>query len=229
MLAFLGELASRDGVGAVTAALLPTRKNAPARQFLESIEGAVRTGSGEGWNYVFPPAAIRGLEWKPAAAGDRTAPAAKAASAEVKRPDYARIARTLSTASQIVWEMRRQSRGALAGPSTGTESRLAEIWADLLKVPSIELSDNFFDLGGHSLLAVLLLVRIHETFGVELSIDDVYSGGLTLAELAQRIDLAGLGALDSGEYADLLREIEGLSDEEARRLLAESEPEAGRA
>ena len=38
------------------------------------------------------------------------------------------------------------------------------------------MTDNFFDLGGHSLLAVLLLLRIGESFGVELSIDDVYSG-----------------------------------------------------
>ena len=129
--------------------------------------------------------------------------------------------------AQIVSEMRRQSRGALSSPSTATEASLAEIWADLLKVPSISASDNFFDLGGHSLLAVLLLVRIHETFGIELSIDDVYSSGLTLAEMAQRIDLLQLGDLDSAEYAELLQEIEGLSDEEARRMLAESEPPCG--
>jgi acyl carrier protein len=229
MMAFLAELASRDGSSVVAAPLVPTRRNAPARQFLEGIEGAVRSASETGWTYLFPVAAILGLEWKPVAAAEGPAPAARPAHAAAKRIDYVQIARTLSTPSQIVTEMRRQSRGALAGPSTATESTLAEIWADLLKVPSVELSDNFFDLGGHSLLAVLLLVRIHETFGVELSIDDVYSSGLTLADLSQRIDLARLGGLDSAGYADLLREIEGLSDEEARRLLAESEPEAGRA
>ena len=68
------------------------------------------------------------------------------------------------------------------------------------------------------MLAVLLLVRIQETFGVELSIDDVYSGALTLAELAERIDMS------SPEYVQLLQEIEALSDEEARRMLAEGEP-----
>jgi len=70
-------------------------------------------------------------------------------------------------------------------------------------------------------LRVLLLVRIHESFGIELSIDDVYSAGLTLAELAQRIDLLQLGDLDSAEYAELLQEIEAMSDDEVRHLLAE--------
>ena len=66
----------------------------------------------------------------------------------------------------------------------------------------------------------MLLVRIQETFGIELSIDDVYSGALTLAGLAQRIDMR-----ESPEYAELLHEIEAMSDEEARQLLAEADPD----
>ena len=102
------------------------------------------------------------------------------------------------------------------------------IWSDLLQKPSISASDNFFDLGGHSLLAVLLLVRVHETFGVQLSIDDVYSGAVTLSDLAQRIELIQMGGADSSEYAELLKEIEAMSEEEARQMLAESEPDGGR-
>ena len=55
---------------------------------------------------------------------------------------------------------------------------------------------------------------------MELSIDDVYSGTLTLSDLATRIETAQLGGVDPAEYAALLAEIEGLSDEEARALLA---------
>jgi hypothetical protein len=82
------------------------------------------------------------------------------------------------------------------------------------------VSDNFFDLGGHSLLAVLLLLRIKEIFGVELPIDDVYSGSLTLGDLATRIETFQIGAIDPAEYERLLREIEGLSEEEVQALLA---------
>ena len=102
---------------------------------------------------------------------------------------------------------------------TETEAHLARIWAELLERPSVSSQDNFFDLGGHSLLAVLLLLRIRESFGIELSIDDVYSGTLTLSDLAARIETAQLGGIDPADYAALLAEIEGLSDEEARELL----------
>ncbi len=211
----------------IVARLTPTPRNAPAQQFLDSILDNI--GRGRDWTYSFPAESLRGLTWRPAAAAASPAPVGSIPPTPAKQrpPDYVGIARTLSTPAQILSEMRGQSRGAMASPSTETEARLAEIWADLLKVPSIAAADNFFDLGGHSLVAVLLLVRIHETFGVELSIDDVYSAGLTLAELAQRIDLLQFGSLDSAEYAKLLQEIEALSDEEARRMLAESEPPCG--
>jgi FkbH-like protein len=227
ILAFLGELAST-----VVARLQPTTRNAPAQQFLDSIGARWKSESERMIEYRFPAGEIRGLEWKPVAAVLNPAPVGKAQVA-VAKPDYVRLARTLSTPAQILFEMRRESRVATAAPtadppSTETEKRLAEIWGDLLHTPSISASDNFFDLGGHSLLAVLLLVRIQETFGIELSIDDVYSGALTLAGLAQRIDVIRLGDPDSPEYAELLHEIEALSDEEVRQMLAEGAPEAER-
>ena len=223
ILAYLAE----RGAATVVARLQPTSRNAPAQQFLDSIGARWKSEADGVFEYRFAAEDIRGLEWKPVAAVVNPASAGKASVAAAK-PDYVHIARTLSTPAQILFEMRRESRVAMAAPtadppSTETEKRLAEIWADLLHAPSISASDNFFDLGGHSLLAVLLLVRIQETFGIELSIDDVYSGALTLAGLAQRID-----ELQSPEYAELLHEIEALSDEEVRQMLAEGAPEAER-
>ena len=105
---------------------------------------------------------------------------------------------------------------------------MAEVWAEVLRRERVGIHDDFFDLGGHSLLAVLLLVRVHETFGVQLSIDDVYSGAVTLSDLAQRIELIQMGGAESSEYAELLKEIEAMSEDEARQMLAESEPDGGR-
>jgi FkbH-like protein len=232
ILAFLAELAAGRGAATVVAQLQPTERNAPARQFLDSLGAAGKAEADGAFTYRFAVESVRGLEWKPAVAAANPAQAGEARTTAAKRrpPEYVRIARTLSTPARILSEMRRENRVATAAPaadppSTETERRLAEIWADLLHAPSISASDNFFDLGGHSLLAVLLLVRVRETFGIELSIDDVYSGALTLAGLAQRIDLVQLGDPDSPEYAALLQEIEALSDEEARQMLAEGEPE----
>jgi len=53
-------------------------------------------------------------------------------------------------------------------PATVYEQRLAELWRTLLGRPEIGRHDVFFDLGGHSLLAVRLLVRIRETFQIDL-------------------------------------------------------------
>src|SRR5262249_22391206 len=137
------------------------------------------------------------------------------------------IARHLSTPEQILEAMHHESRMGMIPdassdePMTELESKLASIWCDLLKRPSVRLSSNFFDLGGHSLLAVALIVRVKEAFGIELPIDDVYSANLTLGELARKIEAIQHGTPE--EYDAILRELESLSDEEVERLLAEEE------
>jgi acyl carrier protein len=140
--------------------------------------------------------------------------------------DFACIANTLSSPEAILAAVARERRGT-AAPQAGmseTERKLAIIWAELLERPGVGVTDNFFDLGGHSLLAVLLLLRIKETFGVELPIDDVYSGSLTLGDLATRIETFQMGAVDPAEYERLLLEIEGMSEEEVQALLANEDP-----
>ena len=224
MLAFLSELRP----GTVIARLKPTGRNTPARQFLESIGRAGQTEANGDLSFRFAADSIRGLRWKPASTVAN--PISQPVPVKRETTDYVRIARTLSTPEQIRAAIRDQNRVAPAvdSLSTDTERRLAELWADLLHVPVTSPEDNFFDLGGHSLLAVLLLVRVQESFGVELSIDDVYSGAITLSSMAKRIDTLQAGGPDSSEYAEILREIEEMSDEEARRILAETESEGGR-
>jgi arthrofactin-type cyclic lipopeptide synthetase C len=45
-------------------------------------------------------------------------------------------------------------------PMGATETLLAQIWADLLKLERVGRQDNFFELGGHSLLAVTAIERM---------------------------------------------------------------------
>jgi thioesterase domain-containing protein/acyl carrier protein len=63
----------------------------------------------------------------------------------------------------------------VAAEPTGEEERkLAAIWADVLGLPSVGATDNFFDLGGHSLMLARLLHRIEAEIGVTLSMDAVF-------------------------------------------------------
>ncbi len=53
------------------------------------------------------------------------------------------------------------SRG-YAAPEGEVETRLAQIWQDLLKLERVGRHDHFFELGGHSLLAVSLIERMRQ-------------------------------------------------------------------
>jgi acyl carrier protein len=219
----LSWLASNAG-GArfVTVPYRRTAKNRPACQFLESLGFGERQQTDDGFQLRLPVAELSELTWRPQAAEQHPRPKSVHTGRPAERSvDYACIANEFSTVPQILAGIRSMNgSGHYHDTLTETERRLAQIWAELLEKPAVSRTDNFFDLGGHSLIAVLLLLRIRETFGIELSIDDVYSGSLTLADLAARIEAAQVGGIDPEEYAALLAEIENLSEEEARELLA---------
>ncbi|MEG8279903.1 non-ribosomal peptide synthetase [Streptomyces sp. AHA2] len=68
-------------------------------------------------------------------------------------------------------------------PRTDEERTLAAIWADVLGVGTVGVSDDFFDLGGDSILAARTLTRVREALGVRLSLRDVFTAR-TVAALA---------------------------------------------
>ncbi|WP_186150215.1 amino acid adenylation domain-containing protein [Burkholderia gladioli] len=70
-------------------------------------------------------------------------------------------------------------------PTSATEHRLAQLWAEVLGLARVGVRDNFFRIGGHSLLAVRLVARIRETFGTQVSLLALFERP-TIAELAER-------------------------------------------
>ncbi|NOV00603.1 non-ribosomal peptide synthetase [Paenibacillus planticolens] len=69
-------------------------------------------------------------------------------------------------------------------PRTETESRIAEVWQDLLGVARIGIHDNFFELGGHSLKAAVMVARLQQQF--EIGINDVFEHQ-TIAALSAKV------------------------------------------
>jgi amino acid adenylation domain-containing protein len=91
-------------------------------------------------------------------------------------------------------------------PQTPTESMVAGVWQELLKIPRVGRHDNFFHLGGHSLLATRVISRIREIEGVELPLRAIFEAS-TVAQLAGRLDCARQAAAADAEPADLLRDL----------------------
>ena len=140
---------------------------------------------------------------------------AAAAGTPRTRPDYARIATELRDARSRSWSAcaptsRRAVRCSAASirRARPLERDLAEFWAELLNVTAVGIHDNFFDLGGHSLLAVQLLSRVRQIYGVELSLEVVYSGEFTVAELAKAVELKEIEQA-GGDYQELLAGTRG--------------------
>ena len=118
-----------------------------------------------------------------------------------------------------------QRQTEYVAPRTTLEEELATMWAEVLGVDRVGVTDDFFALGGHSLLATQVVARVRSGIGVELPLHTLFVSP-TVRQLADEVIALDGGAGD-GQMADLLAEIESLSAEEVERALdAPSTPES---
>jgi amino acid adenylation domain-containing protein len=76
-----------------------------------------------------------------------------------------------------------QWKNSFEAPQGDIETRLAQLWQELLNIAEIGRTDNFFMSGGHSLLATRLQYQIKQTFNLDIPINNIFEKPVLL-ELA---------------------------------------------
>jgi len=143
---------------------------------------------------------------------------------------FNRIATELQDAQDIQKKVQTQKRvrpeleTVFVPPRTPIERRLTAIWKELLSLDDIGVHDNFFDLGGHSLLATQLISHVREDFQIEVPLAVVFDTPPTVESMAALLEQYQIEQADADLLAELLQELDGLSDEEIDALLAEGQP-----
>ncbi|HEX6352085.1 MAG TPA: amino acid adenylation domain-containing protein [Actinophytocola sp.] len=92
---------------------------------------------------------------------------------------------------------------AYVAPGTATEQVVADIWAELLELPRVGVTDSFFALGGDSLLSLRVTARVNAAFSLDLTPRDVLAGR-TVRALADLVEERVLDQLET-----LARSVEG--------------------
>jgi acyl carrier protein len=91
---------------------------------------------------------------------------------------------------------------------------------EITGVERVGIHDNFFELGGHSLLATQVVTRIRDALQIELPLRRLFEAP-TIAELASTILEGVMQQMNDEQALEVLGELEQLSQEEAREMLAE--------
>ena len=181
MLNELGKIALERNLRAVLVTVITTKKNQPARDFLESVAAAFGEKIEKGCRYLIPaPVAAEcalvhaSVGFEPLLESRNGSDSLPVASRIDVSQCYERIANELFSAEQVLdasqarlkrERTRAQSQCPFVAPRTEIEQVLAELWGGVLGTESVGIRDDFFELGGTSLRAVDLLVRINRQFG----------------------------------------------------------------
>ena len=79
-------------------------------------------------------------------------------------------------------------RVTYVAPRTSTETAIAGLWQEILRLARVGIDDNFFQIGGHSLLASRFVSAAREAFAVEIPMRVIFDKP-TIRELATWFDL----------------------------------------
>lgn len=197
MLARLGEVARGRGADWVDIHFVPSAKNKPVLDFLESIGRQFKQPLNGGYVFRFPAGFAADAAFCPPSAPVELAPEPKMSArtevvnaTEVQKFRRCRQLALEANSAEAIHrriEARRtfrvEARHSYAPPRSDSERRLCELWQELLRVERVGVHDDFFELGGHSLLAVRLFAEVEKRFGRKLPLVTIFQAP-TVEQLA---------------------------------------------
>lgn len=133
------------------------------------------------------------------------------------RTPNGKIDRKALTAADNQWQP--EAEVDFVAPQTELESTVAEIWRCVLRVERVGVNDNFFALGGHSLLATQLVNKVRATCSVNLPLRSVFETPSVAGMASLIAGLQNEAQSQAGRVADIINEINFLSDDEVEALL----------
>ena len=205
MLSALGREAAEQKMDCVAVRLVPSKKNLPARDFLEKTGAAFKEENDGGIIFRYPTQVAQQITYKPETI---ETPASAAVTSDAIRHDggiktdsewqarvmgLRKIAAELHRAEVLMASLKpsEATRPELEIPyvaaATEVEAALVSIWQRILNVHPVGVLDDFFELGGDSLLAVSLFVEVEERFGKELPLATLFTAP-TVRSLARSIE-----------------------------------------
>ena len=104
-------------------------------------------------------------------------------------------------------------------PRTPLEEEVANAWKRVLGLELVGVKDNFFEIGGHSLLATRVIILLRANLGANLSLRMLFENP-TVEGMASVLLETMLELTDEEERAQIIDEVETLSDEAARQIRA---------
>ena len=81
------------------------------------------------------------------------------------------------------------SEHRFVAPRTADEAAVAQIWAKIMEVPNIGVTDDFFEIGGTSIMAARLVLMLEKELGVRLDLSSILVAP-TVEQLTQKIRAA---------------------------------------
>lgn len=201
MVSYLGQLAQKNDCSSVCIEFQKSDKNEPALNFLTSLGLTDSSNS-----LTLPTSEAVGISYTSLVSPSPALLPAKTTKANEKNQyftvDYQFIATHLSRVDDVLQQMSsadlvENKSLEFVAANDDVEQKLSEIWANVLKLDRVGVSDDFFEIGGNSLQAVIAIGEIYACWGVKLLIKQLFDSP-TIREISELVKSA-LDLNDDGQ------------------------------